>query len=461
VSVTEEQLESFGDDELALIISWFSQFHNNRLNRRRGGGPRDGCYGCGDPDHLIAHCPKKNKYTSNKHSSDKYDSGKYKDKLEYTSSKHKQKGGFDKEAIKKKFLKKVKAKERAFLASLSDLDNDTDDDQSSFSPLSDDESEKRREDKLTRHCFIAKSIHRGYCTVAMDEGVKPNKDMLPSDDDTTEVKPTIDALIAELDIMIDTLMSQVKLLKRATHERKEFKDKLEVMEKELEEAKKLVIHVSDEVECDECDVHVTNFYELQSKYVVLLNDNDELKARSSLLGAYKSCLGLQSELAEKNAKILALEKASSGSTVVECARCKSLVLEFESCRRDKMRSEKDNTYLRSILNSVSCSKPQLGMMMSQFRRETGTSGVGFALGGKGEYVYGKVGEFSGLSPSEKPSTTSKLIKINPPKPTEPTMKDRVFEEPPKAPPKKQVWISKPNHLRNPLDTLPNISEDTH
>jgi hypothetical protein len=99
------------------------------------------------------------------------------------------------------------------------------------------------------------------------------------------------------------------------------------------------------------------------------------------------------------------------------------------------------------------------MMMSQFRRGTRTLGVGFALGGKGEHVYGKVGEFSGLSPSEKPSTTPKLIKINPPKPTEPTVKDEVFEEPPRAPPQKQVWVPKPNHLRNPLDTLPNISED--
>jgi hypothetical protein len=91
---------------------------------------------------------------------------------------------------------------------------------------------------------------------------------------------------------------------------------------------------------------------------------------------------LQSELAEKNAKILALEKASLDSTVVECARCESLVLELESCRHDKMRSEKDNTYLRSILNWVSCSEPQLGMMTSQFRWGTGTSGVGFALGGR-------------------------------------------------------------------------------
>jgi hypothetical protein len=74
------------------------------------------------------------------------------------------------------------------------------------------------------------------------------------------------------------------------------------------------------------------------------------------------------------------------------------------------------------------------MMMSQFRRGTGTSGVGFALGGMGENIYGKVDELSGLSPSEKPSTTPKLIKINPPKPTEPTVKDGVFEKPPIAPP---------------------------
>jgi hypothetical protein len=77
------------------------------------------------------------------------------------------------------------------------------------------------------------------------------------------------------------------LLKHAARERKEFKDKLEVVEKELEKAMKLVVHVSDEVECDECAIHMANFSELQSKYAALLNENDELKARSSLLGVCK------------------------------------------------------------------------------------------------------------------------------------------------------------------------------
>ena len=102
VSVIEEQM--LGDEELALVINRFSRFHNNRLNRRRCGGPKDGCYGCGDPNHFVAHCPKKNK-----HSSDKYDSSKRKDKHENTSGKNKSKGGFNKEALKKMYLKKSKA----------------------------------------------------------------------------------------------------------------------------------------------------------------------------------------------------------------------------------------------------------------------------------------------------------------------------------------------------------------
>jgi hypothetical protein len=103
VFVTEKQLEALRNDELALIISQFSWFHNNCLNRRRGAGSKDGCYGCRDLDHFIAHCPKKNK-----HSFDKYDSNKRKDKHEYTSGKHKPQGGFNKEAFKKKYLKKVR-----------------------------------------------------------------------------------------------------------------------------------------------------------------------------------------------------------------------------------------------------------------------------------------------------------------------------------------------------------------
>ena len=134
------------------------------------------------------------------------------------------------------------------------------------------------------------------------------------------------------------------------------------------------------------------------------------------------------------ARISLLEKASLDSTTARCACYEGLELELESCSHDKMRTEEDNTNLRSILSWVSCSEPHFGMMMSQFRRGTSASGVGFAVGGKGENLYGKVEEYSGLIPTKKPTTTPKLIKITPPEPTLPTTKDGVFEEPLKAPP---------------------------
>ena len=175
--------------------------------------------------------------------------------------------------------------------------------------------------------------------------MKASKDEVPVDNNTSEVTPSIDNLVAELDIMNDTLISQDKLLKRVAHERKEFKDKLEIVLKELEESKKLIVVVSDEVECDECAVHMSNLTDLQSKYVALLDENDELKSRSGLLGACKSCSGLQSELAGMVARISLLEKASLDITAARCARCEVFKLELESCMHDKMRTEEDNTNL--------------------------------------------------------------------------------------------------------------------
>jgi len=134
-SVSKEQLEVLGDDELALVINRLSWFHNNRMNRRRG-GQKEGCFGCGGLDHFIVHCPNKDKHQSTKPKDKReYTYAKHKDKREYTSNKHKSKGKLDKEA-----LKKAKIRAHAFLSSLSDIDADSDEHESSSS---DDESEKK------------------------------------------------------------------------------------------------------------------------------------------------------------------------------------------------------------------------------------------------------------------------------------------------------------------------------
>jgi hypothetical protein len=157
LSITEEQVEILGDEELAPVATRFTRFHNNRMSRRRGGS-KDGCYNCGDPDHFIASCPKKGKSKSgprDHHSSRR--------KGKYSSGKYKSKGGFDKEALKKKYLQKAKIKECLFLASLSDLDHDSDD---VVSSSSDEETERRVDDKLNGLCFIADTAG-GFCTMAL------------------------------------------------------------------------------------------------------------------------------------------------------------------------------------------------------------------------------------------------------------------------------------------------------
>jgi hypothetical protein len=98
LSITEEQVESLGDEDLALVASRFTRFHNNRMSRRRGGS-KDGCYNCGDPDHYVVSCPRKGK---SEFGLLDHHSGRRKGK--YSSGKYKSKGGFDKEALKKKNL---------------------------------------------------------------------------------------------------------------------------------------------------------------------------------------------------------------------------------------------------------------------------------------------------------------------------------------------------------------------
>jgi hypothetical protein len=43
--------------------------------------------------------------------------------------------------------------------------------------------------------------------MAVDTKVKASKDMVPIDSDTAKVTPSVDNLVAELDIMTDTLVS--------------------------------------------------------------------------------------------------------------------------------------------------------------------------------------------------------------------------------------------------------------
>jgi hypothetical protein len=117
LTITKEHVERLRDEELVLIASRFTQFHNDHFNRQCGRS-KDGCYNSIDPDHFIVSCSKKGKPEASQRN---HHSGRRKGKHEYTSSKHKSMGRFHKEGLKKKYLQKAKLKEHAFLVSLSEL----------------------------------------------------------------------------------------------------------------------------------------------------------------------------------------------------------------------------------------------------------------------------------------------------------------------------------------------------
>jgi hypothetical protein len=124
-------------------------------------------------------------------------------------------------------------------------------------------------------------------------GTGDSKDI--GNDTTSEVLPSADDLATEIEELNAALASQDKLLRHAARERREFRSNYESTFRELEYARASVV-VSDETECDECALHMSNITTLQTKYSTLLDERDELRSRSILLGACTVCPSLQSEL---------------------------------------------------------------------------------------------------------------------------------------------------------------------
>jgi hypothetical protein len=180
-------------------------------------------------------------------------SDRRKGKREYTSGKHKSKGGFDKQALEKKYLQKAKIKEHTFLASLSDLNHDSDD---AASSSSDEETDRKVEDKLNGLCFITDTVG-SLCTMDIGDDAVSSDCQDIDDISASKVSHYANDLAAEVEELMTALASQDKLLRLTAHERKDFKFKYDSMFNELESARASVV-VTDVTECHECTLHMLN-----------------------------------------------------------------------------------------------------------------------------------------------------------------------------------------------------------
>jgi hypothetical protein len=106
-----------------------------------------------------------------------------------------------------------------------------------------------------------------------------------NDDSTYKVAYSADGLVVEVEELMTTLASQDKLLRLVARERKDFKSKYESMFRELEYARVSIV-VSDETDRNKCALHTSNITTLQTKYATLLDERDELRYKSSLLGVH-------------------------------------------------------------------------------------------------------------------------------------------------------------------------------
>jgi hypothetical protein len=56
MSVTDEEFDVLGEDELALLTRWFERLHENRVNMRRNTRT---CFQCCKLGNFVADCPEK------------------------------------------------------------------------------------------------------------------------------------------------------------------------------------------------------------------------------------------------------------------------------------------------------------------------------------------------------------------------------------------------------------------
>jgi hypothetical protein len=179
----------------------------------------------------------------------------------------------------------------------------------------------------------------------------------------------------------DHMLREAKKLRALLEEAREKVAELESknLEAKLEiDSLKAALVVSDEIDCGDCTVFLSNLTLLKEKHAskleeldVLRAELDGLKSITSLLGACTACPILHRRLDESRARIVSLEAALKSPIANACSTCEVHVLQNLELAQHVDHLQKDNDDLRELMSWLSSHEPQLGMMIAAFKRFDG------------------------------------------------------------------------------------------
>jgi hypothetical protein len=408
VSMPDEEFNMLGEEDLALLSRRFEGMYTNRKNARRSSGM---CYRCEKHGHFIAECPEAMEVKpEHKHHS-------------RTDHKHRSRDdykGKNKSAWRPRKSGGHKKKERAMVAGASDIDSSS----CYSSSSSSDEEENRHKGKwsgknINGLCFTA----QGFCGMAHSTASKKsNKDDSGSDSDE-EVNNSPSFLIAENARLNDLLDNRDDALRKTNKEKREYRSLLGEAKEKVVELESLLVDaraqidflksapvVINEPECTDCSTFLGELTVLKEKYAskveeldVLRVDLDEMKSRSSLLGACTSCPILHEKLDASLVYARSLEAQLKAPIPTNCSTCEVNAVKNMELAHYVDRLQDENDELRKFTGWLSGHEPQLRIMIEAYKCQDGEALGAKKVGEGGGENEGKIGDIP-----EPPKTHHKM-----------------------------------------------------
>jgi hypothetical protein len=251
MSMPDEEFNMLEEDEQALLTRRFERLHGNRVNMRRNTRT---CFKCGKTRHFFAECPRLN------------NNDKHKSKDKRRKSKKKDHG----------HGKKMRSREK--MKRSSDIESDSEDTSSSSSDedKEDDKKKKNLGKYLNGLCVTGLSLKDDFCGMARSSNSKRSQKDASDLDSENEVCDDLSSLRKENEELVDLLDNRDHMLREAKKLRKELRSLLEdartrvaeletqVLDSKLEiDSLKASPVVSDEIDCVDCSVFLTDLTDLR------------------------------------------------------------------------------------------------------------------------------------------------------------------------------------------------------